>query len=405
MEIRRITTDEVQTFCDTLGQVFGDDAREGDLERFTMLFERDRLIAAFDGDQVVGTVGAFSFELTVPGGRLPMGATTVTAVRPSHRRRGVLTRMMRAHVDEVRSRGEPLAGLWASESGIYARFGYGMAAYRSRLAIDRGHAALVASAEPPGPVRMIDAGEAERILPEVYDRVRPTRPGMLSRTPVWWKHHRLDDSEHGRQGASAFRFAVCEDEDGKPSAYVQYRHRPRWEDALPAGTLDVEELVASTPTGHRSIWAYVLGVDLVTTVKAWNQPVDETLPWLLEDPRRALPDVSDSLWVRLVDLPRALATRRYRVPGELILRVRDPFCPWNEGTWRLEGGPDGAVCEPSDATPQLTTTAADVGALYLGGNRVSTLARAGRIAGDPEALARADLMFSWDRAPWCAEVF
>ena len=75
-----------------------------------------------------------------PGGRLPTAGTSVVAVAPTHRRRGILRAMMTQHLAEVHEKGEPLAALWASESSIYGRFGYGPASERAVMKLAKSFA-------------------------------------------------------------------------------------------------------------------------------------------------------------------------------------------------------------------------------------------------------------------------
>ena len=194
---------------------------------------------------------------------------------------------------------------------------------------------------------------------------------------------------------------------GQVDGAAYYRVQSRWEDGLPAGTLLLRELIAVTPEAHAALWRYCLNVDLVQTVRATVRPVDEPLRWLLAEPRRLRTTaLYDDLWVRLVDIPAALAARRYATTGRLVLDVADPFCPENAGRYELEAGPDGAACRPTTAAADLALDVADLGAAYLGGVRFGTLAQAGRVAElETEALARADALFTSEPAPWCATPF
>jgi predicted acetyltransferase len=336
---------------------------------------------------------------------LPTAGVTWVSVKPTHRRRGILGQMMRRQLSDVRERGESIATLWASESIIYGRFGYGLAADTVELEIERTRTAI--NHEPPssGRVRFIDRDQALASWPAIYDAVRAAHPGLHSRTEAWWKDKALPEQD--RQGGGGFsgRFFVQYEEEGRPLGYVRYRVRGGGENGLANGTLAVQELMAATDGAYAALWRYVFGVDLVGTIVARLRRSDEPLRYMLADPRRLLRRPGDSLWVRLVDPVVALEARRYAAEGRVVLDVRDTFCPWVEGRFELEGGPDGARCRASQAEPDLTLTAADLGAAYLGGARFSTLSRAGRVEGDVKALRRADTMFSWEPPPWCPEVF
>ena len=405
IEIRPIVPEEFDTFVTTTYIGFGAPvAPPEETANTKALCEYDRTLAGFDGEEIVSTTGIFSFEMTVPGGSLPTAGVTWVAVKPTHRRLGLLTNMMRQQLSDVRDRNEPIAALWASESLIYGRFGYGLAAQCHGLKIDRLRTKL--AHEPPanGSLRLISREEAQKTWPKVYDQVLPGQPGMYSRSEAWWKHHTLPDKEDRRTNFGG-RFYVLYEEDGEPLGYARYRTREEEDNNAPAGVLAVQELMAATDSAYVGLWHYLFGVDLIGTIQARIRPVDEPLYWMLADPRRLVRSPNDSLWVRVVDVPAALEARRYASDISLVIAVRDPFCDWTEGRYQLEGGPDGATCKRTDAGADITVNAADLGAAYMGGTRLSLLARAGRVEGDPDVLRRADAAFGWTPLPWTPEVF
>jgi len=401
--IRPLAGEELPLLQKELGRAFGHEPTQESVRLMAGTAELERTRCLVEDGELVGTCGAYSLELTVPGATLPAAGTTWITVRPTHRRRGCLRAMLSEHFRDVRARGEPLAALWASESGIYGRFGYGPAAWTCPLEIERPHAAFRELPDEPGRLRLVEVDEARRLLPPVYAAAARERPGSFARGDAWWDR-RLADPPWEREGATAHRFAVLE-RGGEPRGYLHHRVRGRWSDGHARSELQVLELQALDPSARAALWRFALDVDLVERVHAWNQPVDDPLPWLLADPRRLRRAPRDGLWVRLVDLPRALAGRVYPDAGRLVLRVRDAFCPDNQGTWELEAGPEGGRCRPSSAEPDLELGAEELGALYLGGHRASELARAGRVAGAPEALARADRLLAWSPQPWCPELF
>ena len=404
-EIRKVTREEVGEFYRQMALGFGGDPAEGQDEGFAAFLEADRTRCAFDAGDLVGTLGTHSLDLAVPGGTLAPGGTPMVTVRSSHRRRGILRGMMRAHLDEVVERGEPLAALWASESLIYERFGYGCASELCRISLERAHSAFARAPQASGRCRLLSLDEARKVLPPLYESLWRDRPGHFARSRLWWEARHFSDLRWKRAGASALRFAVYE-EDGEPTGYLQYRQRTRNDDSgLPRGKLHVVELQARNATTRAALWQHALGVDLIDEVQAGNQPVDDPLFWLLADPRRARRSVLDALWVRVLDVPTALSGRRYSAEGRLVLDVRDGFRPENAGTYALDGGPDGAKCARASVQADLQLDVADLGSVLMGGVRLATLARAGRIQGDEAAIRRADQMFAWDPPPWCPEVF
>ncbi len=403
LTVRPIEESEFDTFHAKMVRGFGGDLNpKDDPSFFREIIEFDRTVAAFDGDELVGTCGAYSFDVTVPGGTLTMGGTTIITVQPTHRRRGVLTAMMTAHLDEVRRRGEPLAGLWASETGIYGRFGYGQAADLQEVKLDAG--TIEFSGDPPaGEVRLVEPDEARARMEAVYERIRPTRSGMLSRSEAWWTGRMMYDPEHRRRGSTSKRFAVYTGPAGV-EGYAVYRQKEKWE-AFPDGEVQVIELMAATPEAHEALWRYLTRIDLFPRIEYWNLPVDDELPWRVVEARRVRRYVWDALWIRLMDIPRALEGRSYRAEGRIVLGVRDPFMPDNDGRYLLDAGPGGAKCSRTSDDADLEFDVNALGALYLGGQSISTLARAGWVRGDPASLARAGALFAWDPQPWCPEIF
>ncbi len=366
--------------------------------------EFDRTLAVFEGKEMVATAGIFSYEMTVPGGMLPCGGVTRVSVVTTHRRRGLLTAMMRRQLDDMHERGEPLAALYASEAPIYGRFGYGLGTYQAAADIDRSHGAFANKFPAGGRLSMVDVPTGVREFTRVWDQARRSQPGMLALDERWMRNQ-LADLEPLREGASP-HYRVLHRTDGNPTGFAIYRLKLDWDASGPNGTLRLEMLVAATAEAYAALWRHVLDVDLMARVTAEMRPVDEPLRFLLADSRQPKTRIEDGVWLRLVDVAAALAGRRYAVDDRLVLRVQDPFCPWNNGQHRLNGGPGGAECKSTSEAPDLGLDAADLAALYLGGNRFRTLFEAGRVEElRPGAVARADAMFATDRAPWCPSHF
>ena len=393
------SSDELVEFLRLCEAAFGHEAHEQDLERWSRVCEPERMLWVSDGDIKVATGGAFSFRLTIPGGELPAAGVTAVGVLPSHRRRGILTQMMREQLDDIRNREEPLAILWASEAPIYGRFGYGLATKTAKISVDRDRAVFRERTEPVGMTRLVALEQAADVLPDVYDRVRAETPGMLARSPTWWQASSLADPEHHRQGAGPL-FCAVHELDGEPDAYALYRLKTNWEEGVPNSALRVREVMATSLVARREIWRFLFGVDLVARIETWNSPPDDPLFLMLTEPRRLRMTLGDALWLRLVDLEAALAARSYAEGEDVVLQVRDSFCDWNDGAWRV---PDA---ERTDAEPDVRLDTADLGSAYLGGFSFAELARAGRAEEmRPGGLARADALFRTGVTPWCPEVF
>ncbi|MFF4249609.1 GNAT family N-acetyltransferase [Streptomyces sp. NPDC001663] len=412
MEIRSTTDQDLDVFVDTLHAAFGrfpETPSEDGGGVWWSALEMDRNLLAMTVDgRPVGTAGAYSFELTLPGEILaPAAGVTAVGVVPSHRRQGVLSAMMRHQLTELRARGEFLSVLLASEALIYRRFGYGPATYTQRLTVPRHRAALAlprsrgtadapATGSDTGTIEVLRGAECGEILEEVYDRYRRAQPGALSRPHRWWT------SGAGQPPISpAPRYvAVHRDADGVPDGYASYSTGD------PDHTLTVDETIATDDAVFTALARFVLEHDLVTQVVFKHFPPGHPLRWQLADFRAGqVSGDTDWLWVRLLDIPRALTARGWFTDGELVLDVNDPFLG-EHGRYLLTVRDSKADCVPTDREPDLSLDASDLGSVYLGGTAPSTLVRAGHIrAHRPGAAALADTLFRAERSPHCLHWF
>ncbi len=414
MEIRPTTDQDLDVFVTTFHTALGQHPDVPDEDGggvWWSAFEMDRGLLAVTGDgRPVGTAAAYSFELTLPGGSIaPAAGVTAVGVLPSHRRRGALTAMMRHQLAELRARGEFLSVLLASEAQIYRRFGYGPATYTGRITVPRHQGALAAAralgpaAGPPaapgagssgGSVEVMRRADCGEILAEVYDRYRRAQPGALSRPQRWWTL----GAGQPPIARTPRHVAVHRDADGVPDGYASY--------SLVDGTLTVDETIAADDAVSTALIGFLLGHDLVTQAVFKHFPPGHPLRWQLADFRAAqVSSDSDWLWVRLLDVPRALTARGWCTDGQLVLDVDDPFL--GERHRHLLTVRDGrAACVPTDRDPDLSLDVSDLGSIYLGGTAPSTLVRAGHIrAHRPDVATRADLLFHAERHPHCLHWF
>lgn len=402
-EVRPCTSsEEVRAAVAPIWHYFGRSEPAGDqIERLTRVLPAERVYGAWEKGRVVGGAGAFPFELTVPGGRVPAAGVTVVGVLPTHRRRGVLTAMMRAQLDACRDRGESVAYLWASEDMIYGRYGYGIASLTGEIELPRDRSSYDAPFEPFGETRLVPLHSAEDLVAPVYERVAIQTPGMFARSSDWWQARALTDPEWRRQGGGELQCVVLES-NGAPTAYALYRMNMAWDRGVQTGAVQVVEAMGDSPEATRAIWRYLLDVDWMARVRALFLPLDHPLFLLVAEPRRLRFNIRDGLWVRLVDVGAALSARAYAAPGAVVIEVLDRFCPWNQGRWRVS---DGGVAR-TEAEPELRCDVTSLGSVYLGGFTWAQLGRALRVDElRPGTLARADALFHADRAPWCPEVF
>jgi predicted acetyltransferase len=390
------------------GAPISERARSAVLSRF----EIDRSLAAFDGSAPVGITGIFSFRMSVPGAMIPVAGVSWVGVLPSHRRRGILNSLMHRQLTDIRERGEAIAVLWASESGIYGRYGYGRASWIAHFTFRRGEGALArdAPADPALRLRLAEPDASRAELAKVYETVLPTRPGFFARNDSWW-NRALDDPADERKGASPLRCVLAEDDSG-PRGYALYSGLGRWEDEtfLDDSVLNIRELVTADPAASAALWADLLSRDLTNEFRAQLRPADDPVLFQLANPRRARAQVSDGLWVRIVDVAAALTQRSYSSPVDVVIEVTDDVFGDNSGRWRLASG---GVADRSAASCERTTDPADIalgirelGAAYLGGTRLGSLAAAGLVTElRPGTLAPLSAALSWDPSPWCPMIF
>jgi predicted acetyltransferase len=403
LTFRRIVEDEFPAFLGANEAAFSDVPTDEDLERERRLARLERCIAALDGSEIVGTSGVFEMPMTVPGEEVDVGYVTGVGVKPTHRRRGIATQLMRRQLEDAHERGEAVSVLYASEGGIYGRFGYGLATFGLVVDMESSRSAFVRGYEPSGSMRLVEGEAATEEVLAVHRAVRVARPGMVGLDEGRLRYSLHD---HGPD-RDLPKFFVLHEGVGGVDGYAIYRVRHDWPGGIPQSELAVRDLQATTPGAWADLWRYLFDVDLTERVRSWSRPVDEPLLHLVAEPRRLRATIRDNLWLRLVDVAAALARRRYSAAGRVVIEIRDPFCPWNEGRYGLETTPEGlGAVESAADEPDLVCTASDVGAAYLGGTSLRQLHRAGRVdertAG---ALALADAMFAWDPAPWCPYVF
>ncbi len=419
--IRPVREDEFAAFYEVGEHAFNSSwPSEAAREHERTTFEFDRSLAAFDGARPVGTACAYSFQMALPGAMAPVAGVSAVSVLPSYRRRGILSSLMRRQLADVAEGNEAVAALFASEPGIYGRYGYGMASMQARLTVRRGEGRMdplalagreAAAGDGDVQLRQAEPEVARAELAKVHDQAVPGRPGMLARDDRWWRSV-LHDPDYWRQGASPLRCVIAEDAAGA-RGYALFSVNPSWnEHGIADGTLNVRELISLDPAATIALWADLLNRDLVDEVKARLRPVDDPLLYLLADVRRARTQLADGLWIRLVDLGRALGQRQYAGQADVVIEVTDELLPGNAGRWRLQAGPAAggaagrASCHRTSAPADIELPVQALGAAYLGGTRLGALARAGLVTEvRPGAVAELSAAMSWDPPPWSPMIF
>lgn len=360
--------------------------------------EIERYTGVFDDSELVGVAGIFTKDITFPGGRqVPFAGVTWVGVKPGYTGRGILRSLMTDQLHGLHTRGqEPVALLTASESGIYGRFGYGMATRNASFEIPSGTAFKT---DPPrGTVKQIPREQALPHLKEIHRRVAAVSPGYLSRPESIWSLL-YSDHEIYRSGRSTLEFAVHAD------GFLAFRTKGNFDERGPRGELLVHELCAATPEARAALWRHVLDYSLVREIIYPRGSVDEMLQDLVVDPRALKTSTRDHLWLRIVDLDRTVPLRSYSAAADVVVRVVDTFCPWNDGTWALSLGPTGGTAVRTSDPEQITLDITDLAATFLGDVRLARFAAAGRVTGDAGAIRALDLALSTPLAPWSPEGF
>jgi len=397
-EIRLVEPDEYRVSADVfLGAMHHAPITDERWELTLPSYEPGRTFGAYHSDAIVGTTASFASRLAVPGGGvLPMAMVTKVGVRSDHTRRGVLTGLMRTQLGAL---AEPFATLRASEGGIYGRFGYGVATRGRTMTIKRARAACRPDAPTGGRVRLVELDEAIELMPEIYRRTGPMRPGWACRDGYWWNTMRSWMSMQNKP----VRFAIHRGTDGDDGFAVYYVERDHQNPTV----LGLDDLMAGSQQAWVGLWRFLCTVDLVDEIRAHLRPLDEPLEELLAD-RRAVTTsaIDDETWLRIVDVPRALAARTFgAVSGRsesMVVEVRDSLLPANSGRYRIGDGPARPVGEPAE----LVLDAAALATVYLGDVPPSALAYAGRVTAiEDDAVAMADRLFAVPTAPWCGTYF
>ncbi len=399
LEMRSLVSEEFAEWCRVESRAHSN-RLNADPAELLPHFDLDRSIAVFDnGNQppkIVGGSHSHLLEMSIPGGASAVAGVANVYVLPTHTRRGILTRMMHHQLNDIHERGEPLAALFATESVIYGRFGYGVGSVHERWTIERPYNAYARRHEARGQLTFVEPEDITKDLPEVSRRSTEGRPGVFEKPMYRWERESRDP-EH-RQGGRGGTFYVVYEEDGRLDGYAAYR--------TGGGVLTVNELMATTREAATALWRYCFDVDLIANTEALKRPVDDPLPWMLADPRRLQRSARDGMWLRVVDARAALEQRVYMESGRLVIEVRDEVCPWNDGRFELEGSPEGAACRPTTLSPDLSITVSALASTYLGAVSFSTLYGAGLVdEHTPGALLRADRMFEANQKPWTPHNF
>ncbi len=402
LPVTALTAADLPDILDLDTSAFGFDVPQSFLDELIVpMLELDRFVGARDaaaGNELVAQGCIYSKQQTFPGGAVhPVAAVSWVAVKPGWRRRGLLRGLMTAQLQGLHDdRAEAVAILTASEAALYGRFGYGQAINRYQLTAS--HGAPFRPGVPTETVREVRAEQAHSIVPPLYSRIAGIRPGYLARSDVIWKQ-RFSDNEIFRKDASKKRWAIHQD------GFAAYRITPDWNDRGPNFALQVDEICAATPIAFASLWRFLLDLDLTREISYEQGWLDDPLSALLLDPRAVSRTVRDHVWLRIVDLDRAIGLRSYGAPARVVVEITDSFCPWNAGTWAIELSEAGGTVARTTATANVRLDIRDLGACFLGGTPLARLVAAGLVVGGPDALREFGAALATPMAPWCPEGF
>lgn len=408
-DLRPITEDEISAFRQTLFMGFGEEYSADGEERFRRVMPLERTLGAFDRDHLVGTLGDFGLQLTVPGGKqCAMGGTTMVTVLSTHRRQGLLRALMTEHLNIVHGRGDAFAGLWASEAAIYGRFGFGVATEVHEISCDARGIGL-----PPMPnghwVEFVSADDLVETIQPFWSAQSRTRAGHIDRSTERWQNIAEAGAKPDGGATSARHVVVRRPAEGDSSggdivAYACYRQRQKWERGVSRGSVAVEWLMAADIEAHLAVWSFLTNIDLFPHVVQEIAPVDDPLILLAGDPRRIQRNIGDALYLRVLDVPAALEARTWEADGTLVLGISDAM-GFTDGVFRLAVEDGTAAVEETKDAPQVIMDIREFGSIYLGGFGAAALGRAGQIAGDEAAIQLADRLFRTHQPPFCSEDF
>lgn len=402
ISLRVAVVEDLPAITDCYSAAFLFDDNPVHKERIEVIWEPERWLVAEENGRVVGTGAILTRDLSVPGGSVPAAHVTAINVRPDARRRGTLGRLMRRQFADAT---EPIAVLWSSQSALYRRYGY-------RHAVDactyEGDMRLLGIPDTPVPgrVREISAEDALELLPPVFELAATERPGMSSRDAAWWRRQ-MQDPESERHGATAMHVTVHENADGAVDGYVIWRVNSNWTLRGAEHQIAVEEIVAPDHGAYLALWQWLAGLDMAPMVFMRRvAAMDERLRHLVTDPRQLQPRVSETLWVRVLDVPRALAARAYSRDVDVVLEITDRLVEANRGRFRLTVKDDVVTCVRTDDPADLSMDVDVLGGAYLGGRSLALYASIGEVTEHtPGALRTTAAAFLWHVAPHSVEIF
>jgi predicted acetyltransferase len=403
VEIRPCTADELKDYGRIVSYVFAEND-PGGMENELATTQPDWTTCAFVDGQMAGTLGAFPFTVRLNGAPVSMGGVTAVGTLPQYRRQGLLRQVMRQALETMRERGQSYAILWASMAAIYQRFGYGMASTEVNYRFDPRYAGFQAPREVPGSIEMMSKEDAFPVLKQIYVQSATPRNLYIHRSTPLWEVSTLRAKKDEKLHIAVFR-----NEDGEPRGHLVYLTAERHgSDPGPAQVMTVKDFIALDMDAYRGLWEFIRRHDLVGTVEMRGVVgEDDPAPELLLEPRMLRRSTYDGIWMRVVDVQKAVPQRPYGDRGELTFAIDgDDMCPWNNGSYLMETDGTTTDIRRSDRKAEVTMRPNELATLLSGHRAATQLARAGRLeASSDEVLVRADRLFRSNYAPHCPNGF
>ncbi len=403
IEIRPAKPEEFDQLGDLTSYAYAGKIGDGPDNRVTTSNRPEWSLCAFDGPRLVSGYSTIPFTMRANGTAVPMGGVSTVGTLPEYRRRGLVRRITIRAFADMRERGQAIASLWATQAAIYQRYGYGMVSVLRDYRVDITDIDFHDDDGGASAVERLDADTGYDLIKQVYIAFIAHRMCYLHRGRPLWLNNTFDESD----AEGPIHIALSRDGDGAPDGYMVYtlRHGGRDHPSRPQ-EFTIRDLAWLTPGAYRSLWRFVKRHDLVGSVRWRNAPLDDPAVEYFLEPRLLNARDHEGMWLRVVDVPTALAGRGWDADGALTLRIaEDSLAPWNVGTWRLcaSGGTAEVGAAPGGADIVLSVKA--LALLYAGRRSARELAAWGMLEGEPEALRRADALFATRHAPHCPDHF
>ncbi len=403
IELRPIRSDEFDQLGHLTSYVYGGNHGDGPENTITATTRPEWTLCAFDGARLVSSFSTIPFTMRANGTAVPMGGVSAVGTLPEYRRRGLVRRISTQAFADMRERGQAVASLWASQAAIYQRYGYAMASVLRSYRMDTADIGFFDGDEGSSQVERLDVGAGYDLVKRVYIAFIADRMCYLHRARPLWLNNALDEDD--AQGP--IHIALSRDASGEPDGYAIYTLRAgRRDHASRNQEIVIRDLAWLSPDAYRSLWSFIRRHDLVGSVRWDNAPSDDPAVELFMEPRLLHARDHEGLWLRMVDVPAALAGRGWNADGELSLSVaEDALAPWNTGIWRLSVADGSAEVTPGAASADLQLSVKALALLYTGRRSARELAAWGMLEGAPPALRRADALFATPHAPHCPDHF